>query len=62
MARINRPTKEQVRVWLAERRQHSLPLPSCEQIRSQLGWEYSTPDVRHFNQTEQEHHDYARHC
>lgn len=47
MASIIRPTKEQVRAWLAERRQHGLPLPSCEQIRSQLGWEYGMPDVRH---------------
>jgi hypothetical protein len=46
MKSITRPTKEQIRAWFAERRQFSLPLPSGEQIRRQLGWKYGTPDPR----------------
>lgn len=38
MQSLVRPTKEQVRAWLAERRQAGLPPPDCEQIRRQLGW------------------------
>lgn len=33
-----RPTKEQVRAWLAERRQAGQPPPNCEQIRRRMGW------------------------
>lgn len=35
---INRPTKEQVRNWMAERLARPVPLPSLEQIRRDLGW------------------------
>ena len=45
MDSINRPTKEQVRSWLAQRRQGSQPLPDFEQIRRQLGWDYCGPDM-----------------
>jgi len=34
-----RPTKEQVREWLASRRQSHAPLPNAEHIRHELGWE-----------------------
>lgn len=33
-----RPTKEQVRAWMAERLARPAPLPSLEQIRRDLGW------------------------
>ncbi|QAU35020.1 hypothetical protein [Janthinobacterium sp. 17J80-10] len=35
---IKRPTKEQVRSWMAERLARPVPLPSLEQIRRDLGW------------------------
>jgi len=40
MAHCTRPTKEQIRAWLAERRQAGAPFPACEQVRRQLGWHY----------------------
>jgi hypothetical protein len=43
MGSINRPTKEQVRQWLAERRSGGQPPPTCEQIRRTLGWAYRAP-------------------
>jgi hypothetical protein len=46
MVFTNRPTKEQVRAWLAERRQAGQPLPNCEQIRQQLGWDHCASGVR----------------
>lgn len=33
-----KPTKEQVRAWLAGRLAQPMPLPSLEQIRQELGW------------------------
>ena len=33
-----RPTKQQVRQWLNDRRVHREPLPDIEQIQLQLGW------------------------
>ncbi|MES2262696.1 MAG: hypothetical protein V4724_29590 [Pseudomonadota bacterium] len=42
---VNRPTKEQVRAWLLERRQGQAELPDREQIRRELGWEL-IPAVR----------------
>ncbi len=39
MEKMNQPTKEQVRQWLARRRQHPAPIPDAQQIRDQLGWE-----------------------
>lgn len=33
-----KPTKEQVRAWLAGRLAQPTPLPSLEQIRQELGW------------------------
>jgi len=35
---IARPTKEQVRTWMAERLARPVPLPSLEQIQRDLGW------------------------
>ena len=53
MGSIDRPTKEQVRAWLAERRQAAQPLPSGDQIRRQLGWQYCTPGMQPDHYTEQ---------
>jgi hypothetical protein len=39
MDKVHRPTKEQVRQWLAERRLSHAPLPDADHIRHQLGWE-----------------------
>lgn len=50
MESVKRPSKEQVRAWLAERR-HGGPLPECEQIRRQLGWDYA-PHLRPHHDTE----------
>ncbi|HCY61681.1 MAG TPA: hypothetical protein DHV59_02315 [Oxalobacteraceae bacterium] len=38
MDNVHRPTKEQVRQWLAERRLSHAPLPDAALIRHQLGW------------------------
>jgi len=38
MEKINRPTKEQVRQWLLDRRNGRKPLPDVEQIQRQLNW------------------------
>lgn len=40
MEKVVKPTKEEVRAWLAERRRDSQPLPNCEEIREALGWKY----------------------
>ncbi|WP_395406249.1 hypothetical protein ACHMW6_06140 [Pseudoduganella sp. UC29_106] len=34
----NRPSQQQIRSYLAERRDSRLPPPSPEEIRRQLGW------------------------
>ncbi|MES2258494.1 MAG: hypothetical protein V4724_08245 [Pseudomonadota bacterium] len=52
MGSTNRPTKEQVRIWLLERRQAGQPLPDGRQIRQQLGWEYRAPGMRPILNTE----------
>ncbi|WP_158592268.1 hypothetical protein [Noviherbaspirillum sedimenti] len=39
MENIHQPTKEQIREWLANRRQSHAPLPEAAHIRQQLGWE-----------------------
>jgi hypothetical protein len=39
MESSGRPTKEQIRQWLAERWQSHAPLPDAALIRQQLGWE-----------------------
>lgn len=41
MKSINRPSKEQIREWLANRMQGHTPLPDTKQIRRELGWGYS---------------------
>jgi hypothetical protein len=38
MSTINRPSKEQVRQWLAERQLERTPLPDPVQIRHALAW------------------------
>ena len=38
MDNIHQPTKEQIRQWLANRRQSLDPLPDAEAIRRQLDW------------------------
>lgn len=40
---IKKPTKEQVRAWLAGRLARPVPPPSLEQIRLELGWEMAEP-------------------
>jgi hypothetical protein len=40
MDSIIKPTKQQVREWLKERRSNCGPLPDIEQIRLQLGWKF----------------------
>lgn len=37
------PTKEQVRVWMNERRVATTPPPVPEQVRRELGWDMSQP-------------------
>lgn len=39
MNQPNRPTKEQVRQYLALRQQQHSPPPSIKEIRRQLGWD-----------------------
>lgn len=36
---VMRPTKEQVRRWMDERRLSALPPPPLHEIRRQLGWQ-----------------------
>ena len=38
MNSIRQPSKEQVREWLAQRRESRSPPPGIEEIRVQLGW------------------------
>jgi hypothetical protein len=38
MRKINQPSKEQVRHWLAERQVERKPLPDAKQIRQVLRW------------------------
>lgn len=38
-----RPSKEAVRAWLAERRVHAAAPPSPAEIRAQLNWRADTP-------------------
>ena len=38
MDRIIKPTKEEVRNWLRNRRASHEPLPECDRIRRELGW------------------------
>lgn len=42
---VIRPTKEQVRRWMEDRRCSSLPPPSQSEIRRQLGWELVHPET-----------------
>ena len=39
MGNIKQPSKEQIRNWLAKRRQCTTSLPSISEIRHQLDWE-----------------------
>jgi hypothetical protein len=38
MQNTKQPSKEQIRSWLAKRRQFSTSLPSIDEIRYQLDW------------------------
>lgn len=38
-----KPSKEQVQVWMHNRRAERTPPPSPEQIRRELGWQLSQP-------------------
>ena len=42
---VIRPTKEQVRRWMEDRRCSSSPPPSQSEIRRQLGWELVHPET-----------------
>jgi hypothetical protein len=39
MPSTTHPSKEQVRQWMAERKERAAPPPSPEEVRRQLGWE-----------------------
>jgi hypothetical protein len=39
MTQTTHPNKEQVRSYMAKRREESTPPPSPEEIRTQLGWQ-----------------------
>lgn len=41
---IARPTKEQVRDWLAKQRQNRRALGSIDQVRSEVGWQLRFSD------------------
>ncbi len=43
MEKLSQPSKEQIREWLARRRQHPAPIPDARQIRDQLGWQQVSP-------------------
>jgi hypothetical protein len=42
MEKINQPSKERIRKWLADRRKTKKPLPELDQIRCQLEWQCLT--------------------
>jgi hypothetical protein len=42
--RIQHPTKEQVRAYMAERERARKPPPPPDEIRRQLGWHIAPPD------------------
>lgn len=35
---MGKPSKEEVRVWMQQRRSEKTPPPNIEQIRRELGW------------------------
>jgi hypothetical protein len=39
MEPIQKPSKEEVRVWLLQRQLERTPPPSIQQIRRELGWD-----------------------
>ena len=39
MVNTSKPSKEQVREYMARRQAQHQPPPSCQEIRRQLGWE-----------------------
>jgi hypothetical protein len=43
MYTVSKPSKEQVRAWLRQRRQASAQPPSMSDIRHQLGWYLIAP-------------------
>lgn len=51
MKHIKQPTKEQVRDWLAKRRNNFSPIPDIEQIRQELGWKIDSPAKQHYEKS-----------
>lgn len=41
------PTKELIRQWLMDRQNHPRPLPTIEQVKSELGWHFSKSLTAH---------------
>jgi hypothetical protein len=41
MTQLNRPSKEQIRQWTSTRQAERKPLPDLEQIRRELGWNFT---------------------
>ncbi len=46
MTRKQQPSKESVRQWLRDQIASRRPPPDAQQIRRELGWEWSTPVKR----------------
>lgn len=42
--RVNQPTKEQVRAYMAARGRATRPPPAPEEVRRQLGWRLAPPE------------------
>lgn len=42
MNMIKKPSKEEIRVWLQQRRFKAAPPPDIEQIRLELGWDMAS--------------------
>ena len=47
MNRTKQPTKEHIRQWLMDRQRHPRPLPTMEQVKSELGWRASNSREAH---------------
>jgi len=46
MTQVNSPTKYAIRKYLEDRSHSTMPPPSPEEIRRQLGWQLVRPDTR----------------
>ncbi len=40
-----KPSKEEVRVWMQQRRSEKTPPPNIEQVRRELGWQLTMPQA-----------------